>query len=95
MYCDAESAMALAGAQLPSAVVLPTILIVWPTVVVTSSLNVTATAVGVEQELEVADVVVMAVDADADVDALVEVEVDDGVPGEKRASQLQLCTKRF
>lgn len=48
--------MALAGAQLPSAVVLPTILIVWPTVVVTSSLNVTATEVGDVHELELADV---------------------------------------
>lgn len=52
--------------------------------VVTSSLNVTATEVGDVHEIEVADV-------DVDVDVGVEVEVDEGVPDEKRASQLQLC----
>ena len=51
VYLDAERAMALPGAQLPSAGMFPTILIVWPAFVVTTSLKVTATVVGAAQAL--------------------------------------------
>jgi hypothetical protein len=47
---DAESAIALAGAQLPNAAVSPTILMFCPNVVSASSLKVIDTLVG--QELE-------------------------------------------
>lgn len=50
VYDDALSATALVTSQLPRAATLPTILTVWPKVVVFSSLKVTATAVAVVQE---------------------------------------------
>lgn len=50
MYCEAESATALPGAQFPNAATFPEILIVSPYVVVTVSSNVTATDVGFVQE---------------------------------------------
>ena len=46
VYCEAESAGALAAFQLPSCVVLPAILIVSPTTVVTRSVKETEIAVG-------------------------------------------------
>lgn len=56
VYPDADKATALAGAQLPSAELSPTILTVWPTTVVFSSLNVTWTDVAAVQELVVVGV---------------------------------------
>lgn len=56
VYPDALSVTAFAVFQLPSAATLPTILIVWPYVVLASSLKVTATEVAVAQL--VADVLV-------------------------------------
>lgn len=64
VYCEAESAMALAGDQLPRVVMLPTIWIVCPTVVVTSSLKVTATDVGEVQAVVVEVVAGLVVDAE-------------------------------
>jgi len=49
VYCDAESAGADPVSQFPSSVMEPATLIVWPTVVVTISLNVTATLVAAIQ----------------------------------------------
>lgn len=59
VYCEALSAMALLGFQLPRASMLPTILMVWPYCVLTSSSKVTATAVAVVQPLLVVVVVVV------------------------------------
>jgi hypothetical protein len=59
VYWEAESATALPVAQLPSAETEPTILMVWPTTVVASSLKVTATEVGVVQAADVVVVVVV------------------------------------
>jgi len=56
VYFDADRATALADAQLPSCALFPTIFIVWPTDVVTTSLKVTATDVGQDPEA-VVDVV--------------------------------------
>jgi len=50
VYCDADRATALADAQLPSCALLPTILMVSPIDVVTTSLKVTATDVGQDSE---------------------------------------------
>ena len=50
VYFDAESVTALVPAQLPSCALFPTILIVCPFVVVTTSLKVTATEVGQDPE---------------------------------------------
>ena len=66
VYCDAESAIALAGAQLPSAAIEPAILMVWPTTVSTSSSKVTATEVAVVQEAVDVVVLVVAVVPDPD-----------------------------
>jgi hypothetical protein len=46
VYCEAESAGALEGFQLPSCALLPTILIVSPGTVTTRSVNETETVVG-------------------------------------------------
>lgn len=51
VYWLAERAIAEAGAQLPSWEMEPTILMVWPYVVVTSSLKVTATVEAMVQEV--------------------------------------------
>ena len=58
VYSDASRATALLVSQFPRAPVLPTILIVWPYFVVTSSLNVTATDVAAWHEEVVVAVVV-------------------------------------
>lgn len=71
--------MALPVFQLPSAAMLPTILMVWPYLVVLSSLKVTETEVaGVQAELvlEVEVEVILAVDVDVDVDVVFDVIVD-------------------
>ena len=76
VYPLADRAIALAVFQLPSCEMDPTILTVWPTTVVTTSLNVTATVAGTTHEVEVeagADVVPVAVP--------VAVEVGTAVPG--------------
>lgn len=52
VYPLAESAIALAVFQLPSCEMDPTILMVWPYTVVTTSLKVTATVAAIAQEVE-------------------------------------------
>lgn len=71
VYCEALRATALSVFQFPSAATLPTILMVWPKLVVTTSLKVTATEVPVAAQVE-EDVV--------PVPELVVVVVDDAVP---------------
>jgi len=62
VYCDADSAGAAPTSQLPSCEMEPTILMVWPTLVVTRSLKVTATvAAGVQLGLAVMAVVLVVV----------------------------------
>lgn len=50
VYSDALSGAALFASQLPSSVMLPTILMVWHHWVTTNSLNVTATGVPTSQQ---------------------------------------------
>ena len=76
VYWSAESAIALLVSQPPSAAISPTILIVWPYCVVTSSLKVTATEVAAAHAVDV----VLDVDEDPVARVVEELTVPVGTP---------------